>query len=422
MPAGDLRSVLSGRNFRRLFAVRLTGQFADGLLQAALATFVLFSPERQATAAKVAVAFAVLLLPYSVIGPFAGVFLDRWRRRQVLVRANALRAVAVVAVIALVHAEHDGADLAIAVLVTLGIGRFVLAGLSASLPHVVDRSGLVVANALSPTAGTMASVGGSLAGVVLRAISGGGDGGSVVVLVTALLMYLMAAAVATLMDRDLLGPTGKRPDETLLGVARGLVDGGRHLRSRPVAARAMAVVVLHRVAFGALTVIALLLIRNTLNPPSQADAALRQFAYVTAAAAGGALLGAVLTPWRTRRVGAVRWSATTLQWAAVSIAAILTTSLPGLLVAGFFLGLAGQAVKVCSDTTVQREVSDDHLGRVFAIYDMVLNVGLVGGICAVAFTAPASGDAPWVYAGVAALLLAASVWYLRHQQRPGRAG
>ena len=37
--------------------------------------------------------FAVLLLPYSLVGPFAGVLLDRWRRRQVLLWANVVRTV-----------------------------------------------------------------------------------------------------------------------------------------------------------------------------------------------------------------------------------------------------------------------------------------------------------------------------------------
>ena len=35
---------------------------------------------------------AVLLLPYSLIGPFAGVLLDRWRRRQIFLYGNQLRA------------------------------------------------------------------------------------------------------------------------------------------------------------------------------------------------------------------------------------------------------------------------------------------------------------------------------------------
>ncbi|MDA2987191.1 MAG: MFS transporter, partial [Actinomycetota bacterium] len=65
-----LRELLRTPDFRRLYGVRLVSQFGDGLLQAALATYVLFSPERQPDAIKVAAAFAILLLPYSIIGPF----------------------------------------------------------------------------------------------------------------------------------------------------------------------------------------------------------------------------------------------------------------------------------------------------------------------------------------------------------------
>ena len=68
----DLRVLLRYRNFRRLLAVRLLSQGADGVYQIALATYVVFSPEKQTSAAAIASAMAVLLLPYSVVGPFAG--------------------------------------------------------------------------------------------------------------------------------------------------------------------------------------------------------------------------------------------------------------------------------------------------------------------------------------------------------------
>ncbi|MFZ5872771.1 MAG: MFS transporter, partial [Actinomycetota bacterium] len=92
---GDLRVVLAGAGFRRLLAVRLTSQGSDGLFQVALASLFFFSPERQPTAAGVALAFTVLLLPFTLVGPWAGVLLDRWQRRQVLVWGNVLRAVGV---------------------------------------------------------------------------------------------------------------------------------------------------------------------------------------------------------------------------------------------------------------------------------------------------------------------------------------
>ena len=44
----------------------------------------------------------MLLLPYSVIGPFVGVLIDRWRRRQILLGANLVRSVVAVALAALV--------------------------------------------------------------------------------------------------------------------------------------------------------------------------------------------------------------------------------------------------------------------------------------------------------------------------------
>src|SRR3954471_2260288 len=88
----DLRVLLRFGNFRRLLVVRLFSQGADGVYQIALAAHVVFSPEKQTSAAAIASAMAVLLLPYSLVGPFAGVLLDRWRRRQVFLNGNLLRA------------------------------------------------------------------------------------------------------------------------------------------------------------------------------------------------------------------------------------------------------------------------------------------------------------------------------------------
>src|ERR687884_1137811 len=86
------RHLLLRGDFRRLLATRLLSQFGDGVFQAALAGTVLFNPQRAADAFAVAGGFAVLLLPYSLVGPFAGVLLDRWSRRQVFLHGNLLRA------------------------------------------------------------------------------------------------------------------------------------------------------------------------------------------------------------------------------------------------------------------------------------------------------------------------------------------
>ena len=420
--APELRQVLGSARFRQLFTVRATGQFCDGLFQSALATFVLFSPERQPTAASIAFAFAILYLPYSIIGPFAGVFLDRWSRRQVLFYGNFLRTLVVLGVALLTIQQRSGLDLGLAVLIALGINRFILAGLSAALPHTVSDKDLVTANAFSPTAGTLFAAVGGLIGVVLRSAVGGGDAGSTTILVMSAVGFAISGLLSLRMPKPLLGPDGSRPGDTFGAVLHGFAEGAVALwRARP-ALRAVSVVTIHRGAFGMVTVLAILLLRNTLNSSADPEGALKQLSLVVGGAAGGALIAAILTPGLTRSIGPVWWSSITLV-----IAGIITpiglgiATLPSLIIGGVALGLAGQAVKICADTAVQHRIHDDHRGRVFSLYDVVINIGLVTGVTLAAFTSPASGQSPFDLLFIAVLLIATALWYLAGDRSERRA-
>ena len=142
----------TGLWFRRLFAVRVTSQFGDGVFQAALASYVLFSPEKQPKPGAIALTLTVMLLPFSILGPFAGVFLDRWPRRQVLAFVSLARLGIVGVLAGLVAAGIPDLVFYVFVVLSLSVNRFVLAGLSASLPHTVVEEDLVTANALDPDA------------------------------------------------------------------------------------------------------------------------------------------------------------------------------------------------------------------------------------------------------------------------------
>ncbi len=412
-----LREILGVRGFRLLLGSRLTGQLGDGLLQASLATFVLFSPERQPTAAKVAVAFAILLLPYSVVGPFAGVLIDRWWRRTILVRANLLRALLVVALAVVVGSGSGDLVLAISVLVVLGVNRFILASLSAGLPHVVADRYLVTGNALAPTAGTVASVVGGLGGVAIRKAAGGGDAGSVIVLLCAVAAYVLASLVATRLRPTELGPDDDTEAETVRNVVAGMVEGVRHLSQRRPAARAIGLVMVHRVVFGIAVALAVIQVRGALHP-DDAEAAIGALTVTTAGAGLGAFLGAVSTPRASRYFGAVRWSALALVVGVVIGAiGVATATLAGLVVEGLFIGFAGQAVKVCSDTVVQEDVDDDRRGRVFSLYDVGVNVAIVVGLTGAAFTSPPDGRAPLISLWMIALAVVGAWWALTADRR-----
>ena len=86
----DLKILSVNAGFRKLLGVRLVSQSGDGMFQAGMASLFFFRPEAMTDAAGVAAALIVMLLPFSIVGPFTGPFLDRWRRRQILVYGNGI--------------------------------------------------------------------------------------------------------------------------------------------------------------------------------------------------------------------------------------------------------------------------------------------------------------------------------------------
>src|SRR5690349_10218845 len=225
-----VRHLLLRGDFRRLLGTRLLSQGGDGVFQAALAGTVLFNPQRATEPIDVAAAFAVLLLPYSLIGPFAGVWLDRWSRRQVLLRANVVRAALVACVAALTLAGVQGPLFYLAGLAVFSVNRFVLSALSAGLPHTVDQPALVSANAVSTTSGAVVTVVGGGVGLGLLELTGSGDPAYAAVTLVAAFPYLGAAAVVAGFTRPYLGPdsTARTARLSAREVAAGMVSGARH--------------------------------------------------------------------------------------------------------------------------------------------------------------------------------------------------
>ncbi|WBQ05549.1 MFS transporter [Kribbella sp. CA-293567] len=410
----DLGRLLRRGDFRRLFAVRLSSQFGDGVFQVALASYVLFSPERAPDAAAIAGLFAVALLPFSVLGPFTGVLLDRWSRRQILFGANLTRAGLVLVVGGIVAAGNAGTPFYLAVLFTLGVNRFLLSGLSAGLPHVVERDELVMANAVTPTSGTASFLVGGGFGAGVKLVSDS----DLAVLGTTSAVYVVAALLALRLGRNQLGPdlTGDEPGvvEAIRGILAGLIDGGRHLKERRQAALGLAAIGSLRFFFGLVTVAMILLYRNKFYGPDQLDQAFGALALATGAVGAGLFVAALVTPWATRVLSLRRWITV------LFVAAAVVTAFPGglytqpaILVSGLLTGFCAQGVKISVDTLVQTGVDDVYRGRVFALYDMIFNVGQVSAAALGALILPDNGQSYPVLAFVVLGFLLSAVLYSR---------
>ena len=390
--------LLSENRLWRLIAIRWSAQLTDGLYQSALASYVLFSPERQASATAAAIAFTTVLLPYSLIGPFVGTILDKYSRRQILFFANLARTITLMIVAAAILLNATGFELTLIVLISFGINRLILAGLSASLPRVVKREILVAANALTVTGGTIAIVLGGGIGIGLRNIfesQNGADQVDAALVLFGALGYFISALFSLRLRKDELGPTKGEISAANKNWKDGfsqMREGFVYLKSNKDSGIGICAVAIQRGGLTALTLMALILERNAFHSPNNPDAGLSGFARAITIAGIGIMLGAVISPAAVRRFGRHRWMRIAMLIASFGpMIFVFSQSEIAMIAMGFVSGFGGQGVKVTNDALVQEKISDDYRGRVFAVYDVVVNAAIVSGSLIAAAVMPKTG-------------------------------
>jgi MFS family permease len=410
----DLRTLAVHPGFRKLFAVRLVSQCGDGMFQVGLAVLFFFNPANMTTASGVAGAFAVLLLPFTVVGPFAGPLLDRWSRRQVLLVGNAVRVLLTLLLALLIGTVGVSVLVYVLALVTLGINRFLLAALSAGLPRVVPREQLLIANTLTPTLGAVSAVAGGAIGFVIGLLvpDAAKDTAS---LVAAALLFAAASALALRLRRDELGPTGRARASVgaaLRHTVSELADGARYLVRRGTPGLGLGVMAVHRFLYGVNFIALILISRNLLSDPTDTRAGLATFALLGGISFAGNGLAIVLTPLAHERMSPSRWIVLCLAIGGVS-QALLVTSPRGAVVAvsAVLLGISVQGAKIAVDTIVHRDTHDDYRGRAFSLYDVLYNAAFVAAAALGAWALPDTGWSRAVFAALAVVYLAVSVGY-----------
>lgn len=390
----------------------------DGIFQSALASFVLFSPERQANALNAALAFAVVLLPYSIIGPFVGTILDRISRQRAIAYSNLVRAATLCLVALLIFQGRTGVELTVFILIAFGVNRLILAGLSAGIPLMIESKSLISANALAVTGGSVWVVLGGGIGLGLRRLINGvatADHADGYIILAGAAGYLLAAFFASTLKKREIGPLDHEIKSA--SFSQGLIEmreGVKFLRQHIDAARGIAAVAVHRGGITALTLIALLLERNTFNDPADSEAGLAGLSFTLSLAACGFVVGAVIAPYGVRKIGRHRWMRLALVASTSGPLFILFVRTPTTLaLAAIITALFGQSLKVTNDALVQSKIDDIYRGRVFSVYDVVVNGAIVSGAVIAALLLPNTGDSYVVPLVVALVYLTAGLRLLR---------
>ncbi|GAA1942853.1 MFS transporter [Kitasatospora viridis] len=363
---GSLRRDLAGP-LRGLLVGQCLGQCGDGLAQIGFAQFVLFDVGRGASPGRIAAVLAVTLLPFSVVGPFAGVLLDRLDRRRTLVLVSVLRGL-LVAVGAVVVAERWTAPAYLAVVLLLSSSRLVLTAKGAALPRTVPRARLVPANAFSALTGSAAAFLGALGGSLFVGRS------VVAAFLGAGVLYAGAAAVFALLPG--LGPELTVPRGSALPAVRrtvaDLVEGVRLAARTAAIRRPLLAVGAHRLLLGAGFVVLVLV--------ADSQYRLRASGYAVALAATGIATfaaSAVAPPLAGRYGARALVPAAFLPAAAAAYVGGLFPSLWVLVLCLAVAAFAFQVLKVCADALVGGATPDAARGRVFALYDLLYNLAFV---------------------------------------------
>jgi MFS family permease len=381
--AGTARDALRHRDFRLLLGMRLISQTADGFIQAALVASLVFSPEKQTTAAGFALASAIVVIPFSLIGPFAGVFIDRWSRRKIMVFAPLLRAVAVGLVLLSPNSAPIG-FYAGALWVT-SVNRFFLSTSQAVLPRLVPTEDLLVANSVATIGGTVALLVGVFIGGLLS-----DPYGNFPIVAAAAVMWLATSFLASRLRSDLRPHKLPESPELLRHQLRRVVfeftDGLKHIAKTPRAIGPITSISVDQFGQGLVLVLALVVFRERFKE------GVGSFSWLIGAGGVGVFAGLLTirrlaTHFSRERIVAGAFVVGGLGLLGVALDVTRAT----VLIASFVVGMAFAWKKVPIDTMVQEAVPDGLRGRVFAVYDVAYNMSRLAAAFAAIALLPSVG-------------------------------
>jgi len=325
----------------------------------------------------------------------------------------------------LIFSGSTGFELTVVVLIAFGINRLILAALSAGLPLLIEPKSLITANAMAVTGGSLLVVIGGGIGVGVRALVDSlalANHADALLILIASSGYFIAALLTARLTKYEIGPQQHEKEATsFMQGLNDMRDGFRFLAIHSDAARGILTTAVHRGGLTALTLTALLLERNTFNDPALPEKGLRGFGIALSLAGVGLFLGAFIAPYGVSKVGRHRWIRYSMIVSAFCPLILAASQTQITLAATAFLtSFFGQNVKVTNDALVQSKIDDYFRGRVFAVYDVLVNSAIVLGGLIAALLLPTSGISMWVPLCVSAAYFLTAIRLLRSSVFPPR--
>jgi len=324
-----------------------------------------------------------LYVPYTLISPFIGVFIDRFARRRVMWWASWIVAaiVTVVAVVVLIPLGSQSSEgktaatigLIVALIAAQAVARIALAVKSAALPDVSSGKDLLQGNGLSQAGGAIAQLGGIVVGVAFGGLIASWVGvvaGAGILAICAIVAMQMQHVEAAAHQTTFAQEAGQ--------IIRNIVAGIKEVAGRAPAAIGLISFQMMRYQFWGFGLFVFALYAKNLvqGGADKADT----LSLVLSGLGGllGGALGLVIAQKYKDRIAPIRlllFSMFLMGGSALVFGAMVSKlGFALLLFCGFFSFFLG---KISSDTITQQAMPDDFRGRAFALYDIAYNLGFI---------------------------------------------
>ncbi|MFE5603406.1 MFS transporter [Streptomyces coelicoflavus] len=410
MPRSPRLGLLGDPDFGRLFAATALGQLGDRIIFLTLPLVAIAT--LHADEFQIGLLTATTTAGSLLVGLPAGAWIDRMRKRSVLIGTDLLRAAALLTIPLAWWADLLTVRLLYAVALLHGVLTvFFDVAYVSYLPHLVGRGNLVEGNAKLSAVRSVTGIGGpAVAGPLVGLV-----GAPATLLASSAGMAVSGLFAATIRRREENPrPTSERPR-----LRTEIAEGLRFVLHRPALRAIMFSDAMFNLSLVMYQTMLLVFLERTMG--------LRPFGtgLVLSGMGCGALLGALAATTLSRRIGQrpVIWLATL---ATCPLAVLMPLARPGWTLYGGAVGLAalslGGVVRVVAQSSLQQSLTPDRLlGRMAATARFVSSGGLpLGGLMGGA-SGSAFGATATLWIGAAGMTLSALptfLWWHAERSRP----
>jgi len=372
------REVLFKKNFFCLWSGQIVSEFGDRLNQMALIALI-YSKEPGSVMALAKLLFFIVI-PVFVIGPVAGVYVDRWDRKKVMIIADIMRGILVLAIPVFVYLDLM-IPVYIMVFLIFSATRFFLPSKMALIPVIVSKEKLIVANSLSNTTRMIATILGlGLAGYIVKLV-----GHMWGFYLDSISYFVSAGFIAIItpnktlrkvredlhMTREIIGKSIRK------NVWSEIKEGLRHLFEKDKMKIVTSTLFLLMGGVGSIFCIIIVFVQKSFGSVTEILGAFGVFLGV------GLFLGTIVYGKFCQNFSKVRtiFTSLTLCGALIAIFAIYANNSPLFFVGGILIlavGAAAAPILTCTNTLIHLVVPDDVRGRIFSSMEAVMHLAFLG--------------------------------------------